>query len=79
MRGWGTAVIAAPCAIITAGGKPNRHGLEEAAHTFKRRKATIKDKLKIAKVSLAEGKSRKLLSLRLKLGLARQVAGEKVL
>lgn len=78
MRGWGTAVIAAPCAI-TAGGKPNRHGLEEAAHTFKRREATVKNKLKIAKVSLAEGKSRKLLSLRLELGLARQVAGEKVL
>jgi hypothetical protein len=47
--------------------------------TFKRREATVKDKLKIAKVSLAEGKSRKLLSLRLELGLARQVASEKVL
>jgi hypothetical protein len=62
-----------------SGGKPNRHGLEEAAHTFKRRETTVKDKLKIAKVSLAEGKSRKLLSLRLELGLARQVASEKVL
>jgi hypothetical protein len=79
MRGWGTAVIAAPCAIIAAGGKPNRHELEEAAHTFKRREATVEDKLKIAKVSLAEGKSRKLLSLRLELGLARQVTSEKVL
>jgi hypothetical protein len=47
--------------------------------TFKRRETTVKDKLKIAKVSLAEGKSRKLLSLRLELGLARQVASEKVL
>jgi hypothetical protein len=47
--------------------------------TFKRREATVEDKLKIAKVSLAEGKSRKLLSLRLELGLARQVTSEKVL
>jgi hypothetical protein len=50
-----------------------------AAHTFEGRETTVKDKLKIAKVSLAECEGRKLLSLSLELGLARQVTGEEVL
>ena len=50
-----------------------------SAHTFEGRETTVKDKLKIAKVSLAECKGRKLLSLSLELGLARQVTGEEVL
>lgn len=47
--------------------------------TFERGEATVKDQLKIAKVSLAESKSRELLRLSLELGLARQVASEEVL
>jgi Fe2+ transport system protein FeoA len=46
---------------------------------FEGRETTVKDKLKIAKVSLAECEGRKLLSLGLELGLARQVTGEEVL
>jgi hypothetical protein len=47
--------------------------------TFERREATVEDQLKIAKVSLAESKSRELLRLSLELGLARQIASEEVL
>jgi len=50
-----------------------------AAHTFEGRETTVKDKLKIAKMSLAECEGRKLLSLSLELGLARQVTSEEVL
>jgi hypothetical protein len=47
--------------------------------TFEGRETTVKDQLKIAKVSLAECESRELLSLGLKLGLAREVASKEVL
>jgi hypothetical protein len=47
--------------------------------TFEGRETTVKDQLKIAKVSLAECKSRELLGLGLKLGLTRKVTSEEVL
>lgn len=69
--------------IIAAGDDSRREDGEglrmTAAHTFKRRKATVEDELKIANVTLSKDKSGKLLGLGQKLGLARQIANEKVL
>jgi hypothetical protein len=75
MRGRGTEVNP----HHHSGGNKRSSRIKQEAHTFERGEATVKDQLKIAKVSLAESKSRELLRLSLELGLARQVASEEVL
>lgn len=75
-----------PVRGMTSAGVPVRNGgigplkaLEANKHTLERREATVKDQLEIAKVTLSQDDGGQLLGLGEKLGLAGQIAGEKVL